>query len=241
MKIFALTVGRNEEHRYLRPMIDNLYGVVDGHFFFDDCSTDGTRDIAWGFGCVVQERSPFICSFAENEGIFRGAAWMAFEHYMHPQLGDWVLVIDCDEFLAAKKTIRLDSMIGARQAVCLNIPEVFGFDEDGTPLVRVDRLWGTIHAPLFFAYQPGGDYPQDHFGVPAVPTYVMGEGWDTTDDFALIHFGYANSADHQMKYDRYVGHAGHSNQHVESILAPDKQLIRLEDFKARVKWPRLTS
>jgi len=46
MRIFGLTVGRNEAGRYLETMLWHMHGIVDNHFFFDDRSDDETVSIA---------------------------------------------------------------------------------------------------------------------------------------------------------------------------------------------------
>jgi hypothetical protein len=114
----------------------------------------------------------------------------------------------------------LDIAIGrsSKVAIDLRIPEVFGFDENLTPLIRVDQLWATIHAPRLFAYQPGGQYATGVVGVPAVPSYVMGSPWDSTDEIVIMHYGYADPKDQLLKHMRYSGRGGHSSAHVESII-----------------------
>lgn len=237
MTIFGLTVGRNEEHRYLRPMLTHMAGVVDEHFFYDDISDDNTPVIAALSGCEVQLRPKDIPSFVENEGAFRHNAWDCFQVDMDPEPGDWVLVIDCDEVLVSTRSVsnnieeyglgyctreRLKYVIeNLNIPVELAIPEVFGFAEDGRPLIRMDNMWGTISAPRLFPYRPGGSYyTGPGFGVPAVPSYVMTGARHSTTDLALMHYGYANKRDQELKYQRYIGQQGHSNAHVESIISP---------------------
>jgi hypothetical protein len=236
MRIFGLTVGRNEASRYLIPMLEHHLDILDDLFFYDDRSTDETPEIAHDLNCSGEIRADFIPSFAEDEGMFRGGAWDAFQNHMAPRPGDWILVIDCDELLvcwhsAHPADVRdsLEKVIhaaGSHVAVNLDIPEVFGFDEDGCPLIRTDRLWGTIHAPRLFAFRPNGQYVQGEVGAPAVPNYVMGGPWYQTDTVAILHYGYADLKDQLLKYERYRFRLGHSSAHVESILADDKQLVR---------------
>jgi hypothetical protein len=230
MRIFGLTVGRNEAGRYLETMLWHMHGIVDNHFFFDDRSDDETVSIAEEY-CVVTVRPDAAASFSENEGAFRGQAWKSFEHAMRPVVGDWVLVIDCDEVLVGNHQFVGDPnshrsclvsaiLRSGRVAIDLAIPEVWGFydEDDGRPLTRHDGFWGTIHAPRLFAYMPGGSYFQGPYGVPAIPNYAQRGPWDSTDEVSLMHYGYADERDWQEKYERYTGQHGHSNVHVESIL-----------------------
>lgn len=236
MRLFALTVGRNEASRYLVPMLQHTGGIVDKHFFFDDQSTDQTPYLVAEYSqAYLVRRSDNEASFEENEGALRGAAWHSFESFCNPQPGDWVLVIDCDEVLVSWTTedpatvrqhIEDEIRITFRVAIDLNIPEVFGFSGTGVPLVRSDGEWGRIHAPRLFSYLPGGSYPSGKVGAPAVPDYVMSAigAWSQTERLDLMHYGYARQRDQQIKYERYNGQHGHGNAHVQSIITEDKVL-----------------
>lgn len=236
MKLFALTVGRNERYRYLSPMLAYMKNIIDEHFFYDDQSDDGTEKLAEAAGCKVVVRPDDVSPFSQDEGLFRGAAWAAFEKTMDPQLGDWVLVIDCDEVLIScnsvdpvevKHTIDCFISLSEGRSIMLMIPEIFGFDDDGVPLHRVDRLWPTIHAPRLFPYHQDGHYTAGEVGVPAVPSYVMHtDQWVAAGEVTIMHYGYSCEEDQKIKYQRYAGRIGHSNDHIESILAPDKELVR---------------
>jgi hypothetical protein len=162
---------------------------------------------------------------------------------MEPKAGDWVLIMDADEFLVVSGTwcwargnarndivkvlsdVIDDACSQPIPAVMLNIPEVFGFSPEGIPLVRTDGLWGTIHAPRLFEYRENASFAKGGYGVTSVPQYAM-HAYTGTEKLALLHYGYANEADHRMKYERYSGREGHSNKHIESIISPDKVLER---------------
>jgi glycosyltransferase involved in cell wall biosynthesis len=240
MRILALTVGYNEEDRYLKKMLQHLHSQVDGQFFYDDRSTDKTPNIAANYGPVVI-RPSIAPSFLENEGAFRESAWMEFEHHMNPELGDWVLVIDCDEFLISKEPLMnviwdevMLSSVAPYIGFDLAIKEVFGLSQNGRPLVRVDRLWSTIHAPRLFSYEPHANYFHGEFGVPAVPQYVMRGPWQSTESCFLAHFGYAALRDRLAKYMRYNGRLGHSDAHVQSINDPHQILVQQDDWKVEL-------
>lgn len=231
MRIFGLTVGKNEADRYLHAMLSNTSRYVYQHFFYDDDSTDRTvAAVLYHPQCVVYRREINTPSFMEHEAMFRAAAWAAFEETMTPVLGDWVLILDCDEFFVDRTPLPLLpeylQTISA-SGVMLNIHEVFGYDDEGTPLIRIDRLWGTIHAPRLFPYRPGAQFSMQRMGAPAVPTYVMAGPWANTENFSILHYGYARREDQLAKYERYSSRSdnGHSNIHIESILALDKELI----------------
>ena len=105
-RLLGLTVGKNETMRYLMPMLAHSAYVFDEHFFYDDGSTDGTPEVASGLGCTVRHRPSNGCAFTEDEGTFRGEAWRSFEDAVGPEVGDWVFVLDCDEFIVTTKSAR---------------------------------------------------------------------------------------------------------------------------------------
>jgi Glycosyl transferase family 2 len=225
--IYALTVGRNEEHRYLESFLENVSEWADEHFFYDDQSDDETAYIAsqWATVRVRPDTRP---SFNSDEGSYRWGAWMQFEDTMQPREGDWVFVIDCDEMVVGKsdRTVResIERVCEAAiyGAVSIAFNEVFGFTRDGVPLIRMDGFWGQGFAPRLFTYQSGATFAPGKVGVPAVPSYVMADrnNWRNTDEISVMHFGYANAADLQTKFKRYNGVPGHHPDHIASILTP---------------------
>ena len=240
--IYALTVAKNEEHRYLRSFLDNVADWADQHFFYDDRSEDNTFKTALIHGrpnLTAALRSLDSPSFDQDEGMFRQAAWDSFERHCRPQEGDWVLVIDCDEMLVANHHLQpylqegTSAVAAALRSECdlvhgpvsLAFHEVFGW-QDKTPLVRMDGFWGIGFAPRLFPYRPGARFAPGKVGVPAVPTYVMAESanWNGTDQISVMHFGYANAADHQVKFNRYKGQPNHHPKHIDSILG-EKDLV----------------
>lgn len=239
--IYGLTVGKNEEHRYLEPMLQAAAETFDELFFYDDQSTDNTTDIAAKYASFVFIRPHNVPSFVEHEGQFREGAWHAFELFTNVNEGDWVFVIDCDEVLVAGEThlgvheaLRHVANITQVGAVNIGIPEVFGFEEQ-VPMVRVDGLWPTIFAPRLFRYKRGGHFAAQHFGVPAQPTYVLAGARGGTDFVYLMHYGYADPRDRMPKYQRYRGQAGHSNAHVNSIMEPPELEPWTGSFDSRMR------
>lgn len=226
-RILGMMCVRNEGDRYLAHVLD-WHSFLDGVFVYDDQSTDDTVACAreWGASQVI-ERTNDVPSFMQHEGEFRQAAWEQFEISMHPQLGDWVLSIDADEFWEpayGSPRERLDDAVcvakaGDSNGVTLNVVEVFDVDREGKTWRRTDGFWGTITATRLFAYQLGGRIANREMGCGSVPTYVSTAGHPTTTG-ALVHYGYATPDDRQAKFLRYSNHRnnGHNPQHIASII-----------------------
>lgn len=219
MRLLASTVGRNEAGRWLGDMLMRCSGEFDGHFFYDDRSDDNTLEIARGWSCTTVERDEDQPAFLEHEGMFRQAAWEAFERTMKPEPGDWILSIDCDELLVRSQSIRAQCEAARGQSsLIVKIPECFGFDADGWPLVRTDGYWGTIAGTRLFSYRRGGRFADKAMASGSEPTYATGGHRRRLEGAWLLHVGYAREEDRREKHARYSVLSGHADSHVESIL-----------------------
>lgn len=227
MTVFSMTVGYNEADRYLEQMLRHTRHIVDKMFFFDDQSTDDTFEIAQEYADAAVRRLDSEAGFMDDEGLFRQAAWNCFERVLQPQTGDWVFVIDCDQFpvstcsQSARACLENALCIeGQTNGICLTIPEVFAIDDDGTPLIRTDGLWAHIFAPRIVPYKPGAQFKTGRFGVPGVPSYAQAGPWVSEKNLVVLHYGYARYEDQATKYWRYVNQPGHSQNHIRSIIQP---------------------
>lgn len=228
MKIFGTLVVKNEADRYLEDCLKHMAPLFDELFIYDDQSTDITVEICKQYTDKVFIREDAIPSFIEHEGKFRQAAWDKFIEVCNPDLGDWILSFDADEFLVdldgdtrEKLQMVVDVAYRRHTSVLIPVPEVFAI-KDGIPQIRVDGLWGTIAGTRLFKYQDGGTFRDKPMGCGSEPTYVAGKPFLKKEDheLKLMHFGYAHEEDQISKYERYsklLDH-GHNNEHVESII-----------------------
>lgn len=225
-RVHGLLCVRNEADRYLKTCIEWNKTFLDTLFVYDDQSTDDTAEIARSLGAWVETRPDNRLSFLEHEGEFRQASWEAFEIAMNPDVGDWVLAFDADEFLIGPRgldagwllrhtaaSLAVNHSLGCR----LVIREVFGIDEaSGAPLVRTDGFWGGITGLRLFQYRTGGRFTNRKLGCGSTPFYV--EPIEDSSLLELLHFGYARQEDRIAKHDRYFDQPGHNKTHIDSIL-----------------------
>lgn len=221
MVIHALTVGHNESGRYLEDFLRWTNGFVESHLFYDDRSTDDTTAIAEQW-CEVVVRDSDDPGFMDNEGIFRENA---YRHLLgRASEDDWVLSLDCDEFLVGIPDERsaLESVVSLAlandcDAVHVPIPEVFSLE--GGVRVRTDGWWGTLGGPRLFKLFPFREFNHSKMGGGSAPksltTYANHDA-----KIHLLHFGYANLEDRLARYDRYssLSNNGHNPKHIRSIL-----------------------
>ena len=224
MRLLAHLVARNEADRYLASVLAAL--PTEHVHLYDDQSTDATVAVAEAAGAQVKVRPHRVPAFMEHEGAFRQAAWNSMVDTLRPEAGDWVLALDCDEFVVAEggdvPGAIQEAILAAQEAgnvgVRLPIPEVWKLDDRG-PWQRVDGYWAGLRAPRLFAYRMAGEFAQARLGCGSVPLYaVEGHLSRHTYGLAIAHLGYVDPSDRAHKYRRYAGRPGHSPKHISSIL-----------------------
>lgn len=219
MRIFAVTVGRNEVGRYLEQVLRWTSTFVDGHLFYDEGSTDGSGAVATTCGCVTVTRPPEIPQFLQNEAVVREDAWRALAEAFSPTSEDWVLSIDADEFLVGDDERGwLEKNIDYAEdcnAFWMPIPEVFGWAED-MPLVRVDGFWGGITGERLARWNDDITFKAVELGGGSLPLQATPK--KLALGLQILHFGYATAEDRERKYHRYSSRGGvHNPAHIESI------------------------
>jgi len=235
--IYALMVARNEEHRFLKVVLERLSTQVDKIIFLDDCSTDNTAKIAEEYA-VVYKTSENL--FTKNEGKLRQQSWDCLSEHAKP--GDWVVAIDADEIIlcANGNSIKDELKMSPYDVVCTRRVELWD-----SLNIRVDKLWGPQFIQRIYRFALGGIFPDRLLACGSAPTYV--EDWLARKNYwvynsiRMVHLGYLRDEDKQEKYERYMTlDAGqyHNLDHLKSIidkdvvLLPIKSLgINMEDIK----------
>lgn len=217
MRLIAALVVRNEADRYLDACLAWIRPQVDELFVFDDRSTDDTVDLAVTRGATVYTRGIDEPNWLESEGLCRQLAWHRMCEVYDPEPGDWVMVIDADQFPLGNWWTDL-SVLQDFTSVEAKVPEVFLH----TPVsVRVDGYWGAITAVMLAAFQPGDQtFRGKGMGVGSFPSYAYSGSMWRNSGLTLMHYGYARKEDREEKYTRYSAalNNGHSNTHIQSIL-----------------------
>lgn len=228
-RIFGHVCVKNEAGRYLAESLAWHAEFCDEIHVYDDRSTDDTVEIAEDAGAIVTVRPERMPSFLTHEGNFRQAAWKDFQSKVDATYDDWVLAFDADEFLATPNESerdaleRLVQMSRVEKAISwkLRVDEIFGVDEEGTPLRRTDGYWSNISAVRFFKYRPVSQFANRPMASGSVPTYALLDPADATNmPVGILHYGYVRPEDRDAKYQRYTSvlRNGHSSAHVKSIV-----------------------
>jgi glycosyltransferase involved in cell wall biosynthesis len=227
-RLLAIMPVYNEEHRYLKPVLEHLINIVGRKnvFIYDDRSTDATFQIVSDMGLMGVQRGPETPSFTQHEGGFRQWGWNMFESLMHPEKGDWVLAIDADEMLYG--TASLPALLHSPAEV-LGITFCHMWDETH---YRVDKAWKPMISTRLFRYREGGTFASKRLACGSEPDYVkqavMSGMAHMNTPLVMKHLGYMDDADKNSKYIRYsVIDRGefHSMKHIESIIDPEPILV----------------
>ncbi|GAG35364.1 unnamed protein product [marine sediment metagenome] len=210
MRIHALTVIKDEEHRYLEKCLEWNAPIFDSIHVVDDGSEDRSVEIASRFGAV---KTDLKRSFVDNEGKFRQCAWKWWLDQLDPDPGDWLMSFDADEFIVGELPAALESYAG--KSASFKIHEAWGLN----PIViRHDGWWGTgSNARIIKASEVLGGFafPDRKLGSGSLPTGHMHASMLLGAE--ILHLGYAREEDRDEKFARYKGDPNHSGKHIASI------------------------
>lgn len=225
--IYAQMVGRNEEGRFLEPVLERLSGQVDKIIFTDDCSDDNTAKIAAKYANVYSTNEPL---FSKHEGQLRAFAWGNLS--AHAKLGDWVIAIDCDEMLYHQGDNDIASVLQQSEYDVVNVRFAHMWNEDE---YRVDKLWRPNNSSRIFRFKDNGGFANRRLACGSEPTYVV--DWVRQRNFwlnsglVMKHLGYVNDSDKIKKYERYStldGGEFHAINHINSIIDKNPTLLNWE-------------
>lgn len=208
-RIFGVMVVRNEADRYLREAVASLRQVVDGLLVYDDGSNDRSREIAHAEGALVLRRPTTVPPMAEHEGRCREAAWKLVNS-LGPDLGDWVVSVDADEFLTTAYPDRRAAMLHAVEqaneegafAIGFRVNEVYGWRED-RPLVRIDGDWGSAKSIRMMRWGLSTAFQDIKVGSGSVPGKAHRVLLAEAERTSLVHMGYARDKDRAERLARH--------------------------------------
>lgn len=226
-RLIAQMVIRNEVDRYLERVLTRLKDQVDLLVVTDDCSDDGSADVARSFGAKVHVMDQ--PTFVRDESLLRQTAWDFLGTFARSN--DWILAIDADEEFYPDA--RLYRFLNQSRFPVLGVTFYHMWNETH---YRVDKAWKPTVSSRLFKYQPGGQFRRTKLACGSEPTYVAdnirrGKAyWNT--GMRMKHLGYLRDDDKRAKYDRYMelDHGDfHSLQHIRSIVDPYPELMEWQD------------
>jgi len=231
-KLIAQVVGKNEEHRYLKDVLERLSQQVDLIVFTDDCSTDSTFSIAKQYCQTYQNKESL---FSKHEGHLRATAWGNLSE--HAKVGDWILAIDCDEMIYLKNNISsLDIKSTLKQSPS-DVVNVRFYHMWNNTHYRVDKLWAPENSSRIFRFKENGGFLNKKLGCGSEPSYVMDwirqRNYWSDSNLIMKHMGYEKDEDKISKYERYIkidNGQFHNINHIESIVDKNPVLVRWGNF-----------
>lgn len=233
MKLVAsMIVAPIEVDRYLYPCLDHLLTFCDHVMIaadgpdvqIDFDGRDADRVAVWWLPAG---------SFYQHEGKARQQL-LDLTQQLNPT---HVLAIDADEFVSDGEALRA-SCESECPVLTLNMQEVWGATISFGLTVRQDGGWREHPVPIVWQAPPRlttewrirdqalacGREPE------AVRAYQRRDCFEPSG-IDVLHFGWANQADRQRRYDRYVAHDNgrfHNRAHLDSIMWRDDQVTLTE-------------
>ncbi|MDH4038577.1 MAG: glycosyltransferase family 2 protein [Candidatus Krumholzibacteria bacterium] len=241
MKVVAGLLTHNEADRYVDLVAAQLASVAHV-VVVDDASTDSTpyilRDLAIDSQITVHQNTERV--FFKHEGRCR-------QHLMNMVLAespDAILAIDADELLSnpLAVTAAVDAMTpGVLHAWSLPMQEIWKAD-DNALWVRSDGGWKQHHVPVLYSVPPDAhtmfrinDKALACGRQPQIINQLALARKATPIPCEILHFGWTRESERRQRWERYATHDGgrfHANQHIQSIMYPDRK-VRL----TRRDWP----
>ena len=225
-KLIAQMIGRNEEHRFIRDVLQHLIPQVDMIVYTDDASQDNTPEVFREAGAHVYcNKDPL---FNIHEGQLRQCAWHNLSK--HADVGDWILAIDCDEKLYSTDPSQSIPVLLERtrfHAIAVMFYHMWNPDQ-----YRADKGWAPAPQARIFRFVDGCPFSDNALGCGSGPAYVryceLTEKMQQNTGLVMQHFGYIHEQDRRAKYDRYMEldqGRYHELSHIKSILDPDPELF----------------
>jgi Glycosyl transferase family 2 len=230
VKLAASLIVRNEIDRFLKPCIEHLLGFCDTVIVLDDGSDDGTREwLLEHSGPQLGVAHQGISQFYVHEGRARQRLLDITLRGNPPPTH--VLSIDADEFISDGAGLR--ALLDGQPDVAvwaLNMEEIWVANSLGLG-VREDGGWRTHPLPVLWKAPPaaaGWRMVDKKLACRRVPQQVLAQASRSiASGLAIMHFGWADPATRQARYDRYAKHDGgrfHASRHLQSILWEDARV-----------------
>jgi len=195
MKLVGIVRARNAK-QYIGPLVDQMKSFCDEVIVLDDQSTDGTDNIAKGYGAVLYRVNT---GAPHHEGRDR--------RRLHELAGrhkaDWVWGPDADDLLAEGCSARIR---GLAESGCgmegFQFPYLYCWGD--TKHYRVDGSYRNTTALKLFKYSPDEKPMNREVHSMAVPREVLERGmFCLVPDVLLLHLGYMTPAQRLEKYLYY--------------------------------------
>lgn len=236
--VASVMVGTGERDRYLPIVIPALFEFCDVVVVLDE-SVDGSGDLCRDLGAIVERTEPG--AFFAHEGRAR----QLLLDVTLEQQPTHVLSIDADELIADGAVLR-----AACESDCpvltVVMQEIWRVDESGLA-VRMDGGWREHTIPILYRAPTTLDGTwriQDKaLACGREPGQVRNlfrqrcSEWSGTE---VLHLGWANEAERQDRYQRYVvadGGRFHAGSHLQSIMWPDR-MVNTKERDWPETWPK---
>lgn len=206
--LIAISIVRNEASRYLRAWLENVSRYADRHVVLDDGSDDGTLAILREWAArdrrvLVEANASSI--FAAREQELRAQLWELTRPVA--KAGDWIIVVDADEFYDQELVDRKADLLARRESTvrfrCLDLWAEGLYRVDGHWSGSFTRMFRFENLP-FGATTPGlNESPLPEYARHAAAIGKAPAVYRT--GIRCLHRGWLRDEDRRRKYEYYLG------------------------------------
>jgi len=199
-KLTAMMQVKNEAHRYLRMVLDDLSEYVDAIVIVDDGSIDDTVQICLSYPKVISLGKSYTSMYGVDEMKLKRRL---FRRTIATR-PDWILAVDADEIFENRFKWQVREMINQDKVDWYSF-RFYHFWNSMTHY-RVDKLWAPVqYGPRLFRYIPNAEYRWNdqalHCG--SVPINLISDFPGTQSDIRIKHYGYAGDKEDILRKYRF--------------------------------------
>ncbi len=225
-KLTVMMLVKNEAHRYLKMVLDDVCDYADEVVIWDDGSDDETPAICASYKKVVRLGRTAASGFGVDETAPR---YSLYQLTLSTQ-PDWILALDADEVFEDRFKQDVRNMINQTQI------DWYGFRFyhfwNSITHYRTDKLWAPVqYGPRLYRHIKGARYvwTKQELHGGSIPLNVYHAFPGANSDIRIKHFGYAGSLEEiRRKYEFYTGRDPVSQycprSHYDSMLDPNPVL-----------------
>jgi len=216
MRLIVGSIVGNEKDNYLEEWLTNVKGYADLHIVIDDASTDGSNKILKASGAIVTRNKKSL--FKTDEAQLRTQLWEKIR--AHAKKGDWIFIVDSDEFYDSPKAEILANCKG--EVAAIKLCDMWSEEE-----YRIDGYWSPYFCRLFEFRDMPYDIIQQGLHTSPIPHYAQASKEVYVSSLRCRHMAYVRVADRKRRYDFYL-----ANVKDDFNLAHAKSIVKVPTLKS---------
>ena len=194
-------IVKNEEHRYLKRVLESAKKYIHDAVIIDDGSTDNTVTLCKE---ILQD---VLRTIIENKQSKFHNEWELRQQQWEETIKnnpDWIIFLDADEIFEDSFALAVNELIKDEESDLYAFRLYDFWDEE---YYREDTLWHAhaVYRPFLLRYKEGFAYEfrqtEQHCGRMPWNVFDLSH---KLSEYRVKHYGWASQKDREQKYNRYM-------------------------------------